>query len=208
MATISYPQEAYAPARIDLDLWRPGEASHQNLVGDWDSLQRGRERFRGTVRWDRTHREVPGSALESFLGAMDDPRNTAEIPLRRPTFRYAAGHTELTVVSAIGSAAILSRFFPGMRNGCFVECPRLLQVLVMHNFLRTGDPADASLVNNVSVRFAPAVNLLDGEVLLPATTIRIRRDPTGKLILPNAAIGSGSSEWGPWACRFVEDVVP
>ena len=206
MATIAYPAAAPSLQEMDLSIWRPGEAPQENLVGTYRSVHRGRERWRGTARWPLTSRRAEGSALETFLADMDDPRNTAQIPFDRPTFAFGTRST-VSVTSAVGAGAILDHWQEGMGVGCFVYVPRLRQVLVMRTYNFVGDFADRNTGTgqvNVSFRPGSGVVLQAGDAIVPASTIWVRKRTGATLDLPHVA----GPEWGPWAFEWVEDVVP
>ena len=204
MATIAYPAAAGALERLDLEVWRPGEAPQDNLVGAYRSVLRGRERWQGTARWGRTHRPAVGGAIDTFLADMDDPRNTAQIPFQRQTFTYGARGT-VSVMSGVGAGAILDHWQPGMGYGCFVYIPRLRQVLRMRTYNFVGDFARREMDTgqvNVSFRPGAGVVLQAGDEIEPATTIHVRKRSGARLALPNAP-----DQFGPWSLEFVEDVV-
>ena len=203
MPFIAYPNDVPGSVpgieTMTLEMWRPGEAAHETLTGGYKSVQRGRERFAGEIAWPVTSNDAEGQALEAWLEAMDDPANYSDVPLGRPTFAYTAGTNSSTVVGApAGSGAILDREHPGFRRGCYVRHTRLRQILTMSTYAVLPGNAD-----NVSVRFSPFAELENGDLITPATTIRIRkRSDAGAVQSPRVL-----EEWGPWTLPFVEDIV-
>ena len=208
MALIPFPAAAPLPSELVPTPWRPGEATQENLVGQYRRVLRGRERWQGTVRWPITSRRAEAMALRAFLAAMDDPTNTARLPLdptHFPTFAFVGGTTASTVRSAIGNGAVLDRWQDGFAVGCAVYLARLRQVLVMHSYSFQGDFADRlTLRDNISAIFTPNVPLVAGDTLLPATIMHIRKAAGKRVDLPHLA----GPEWGPFALEFVEDVTP
>ena len=211
MATIPYPAGAPALSGITLRAWRPSESGKENLVGQYRSVLRGRERNAGTARWGETSKPAVGQVLEAFLRQMDNPRNTCFLPLRRPTFRYGARNS-VTVYSAVGGGGVtLDHWQPGMGEGCYVYLPRLRAVAQMVNYSFVGDFAQRDAEENqVRCGFSPPLipigsgdGAATGDVVRPATGIWVRKKTGARLDLPNRP-----GVWGPWILEFVEDVTP
>ena len=203
MATVAYPAAAGALSGLDLEVWRPGEAPQENLVGAYRSVQRGRERWRGTMHWGQTHRRETAIARRIFLAAMDDPRNTARVPIGEPTFAYGV-RGSVSVLAAANNGATLDHWQEGYGIGCLVYVPRLLQVLGMQGYEFRGDFANRNTeTGQPQVIFTPAVNLQAGDEIQPATHLHVRKRTGAALSLPGVPY-----LWGPWRLDFVEDVVP
>ena len=209
MATIPYASNMPGIADFDLTVWRPGEAIQENIVGAYRAIARGRERLAGRISWRDTNDHDAGRALEAWTLSMDDPRNSSEIPLREPnylleedygrhSFSYTQSTTEATVYSGFGAGAVLNKELPGYRIGCVVKHVRLNQLLQMATYHRSGDATEE---NNVNVRFVPFVPLQAGDVLVPASSIRIRKRTDATTESP-----LNFPRYGPWTFEFVEEI--